>query len=437
LDQKNKFNTRAIAAVALDKIVNQGLSLNHAVVQNNSKLDARDYAFLQELVYGCCRYYWQLDWIVEQLVKKPLKSKDSLIKHLLYVGLYQLIYCRMPDYAILDQTVGAAKVIKKTWAGHLINAVLRQYRRQQDSIQEGLKVEIEAHYSHPKWLVKRLYEAWSDDYQKIMAANNQHPPLVIRVNRQKNTVTGYIDKCKQIDLEVEAHPYASFALEIKSPVKVEKLPGFFQGECSVQDAASQLIEPLLNVQPGNRVLDACAAPGGKTGLLLEATTDIKLLAIDNAADRMAKLTDNLKRLQLSAEIKIADCALLDSWWDGQLFDRILIDAPCSATGVIRRHPDIKLLRRDTDIQKLVIHQLELLTVLWGLLKPGGRLLYTTCSVLPDENENIISEFLASHNEAADIDLNYPWAKKCKHGIQLLPGDYNMDGFYYAAIEHKQ
>ena len=174
MDQKNKFNTRAIAAVALDKIVNQGLSLNHAVVQNNSKLDARDYAFLQELVYGCCRYYWQLDWIVEQLVKKPLKSKDSLIKHLLYVGLYQLIYCRMPDYAILDQTVGAAKVIKKTWAGHLINAVLRQYRRQQDSIQEGLKVEIEAHYSHPKWLVKRLYEAWSDDYQKIMAANNQH-----------------------------------------------------------------------------------------------------------------------------------------------------------------------------------------------------------------------------------------------------------------------
>lgn len=429
-----KTNVRAIAAAVLDHIVAGGYSLKEAIAEEDPDLSPRDQAFLRELVYGVCRHYWTLAFFADQLMSKPLKPKETLVRQIIHVGLYQLLHCRLPEYAAIAETVAAVKITKKLWAVGLVNAVLREFQRSEGELHELLATNEIAKYSHPKWLIKRIKNAWPEDFDAIFQANNQHAPLTIRVNRIQQSREEYVSACEADELSVELHPHAKFGLTLTKQVGVEQLPKFWQGACSVQDAASQLIEPLLDLKPGQRVLDACAAPGGKTTLLLEAEPSLKVVSVDNVDTRVKKIHENLERLNLNAEVKVGDCLVPDEWWDGETFDRILIDAPCSATGVIRRHPDIKLLRRKSDIVELVAVQSQILGALWPLLKSGGRLLYTTCSILPEENEQIIAEFLDQYADAKSVEINLPCGKPRKVGVQLLPGDADMDGFYYAVLE---
>lgn len=427
------MNVRAVAASVLTRIINDGYSLNEAISVEDPELDLRDQAFLRELVYGVCRHYWTLEFFANQLMKKPLKAKESLVKQIIQVGLYQLLHCRLPAYAAIAETVDAVRVVKKEWAVGLVNAVLRQFQRQLDQLQAMLAEDDVAKFSHPNWLVKRIQNAWPADYEKIFIANNQHAPMTIRVNRRISTREAYLAQCLENEIAAEVQPLTKFGLTLPKTVGVEKLPSFWDGACYVQDAASQLLESLLTLQPGQRVLDACAAPGGKTTLLLEIEPSLNVVAVDTDPARTAKITENLERLKLQAEVKVGDSLHPSTWWDNQPFDWIVIDAPCSATGVIRRHPDIKLLRRKSDLLDLVAVQYQLIETLWSLLKPGGQLLYTTCSILPEENEHIITKFLTQQADASAVALELPFGISRKVGMQVLPGEQDMDGFYYAVL----
>ena len=434
LSQSININVRAVAASILERIVTDGYSMKEAITVENPDLDARDQAFLREIIYGVCRHYWTLEFFAGKLMSKPLKPKETLVRQLIYVGLYQLLHCRLPAYAAIAETVEAVRVVNKPWAVGLVNAVLRQFQRQEDELQAMLADNDVAKFSHPKWLVKRIQNAWPTNYAEIFMANNQHAPMTIRVNRRQGTRDEYIARCDENDVSTIPLAPTNFGLTLTKTVGVEQLPGFGDGACYVQDGASQLIESLLDLQPEQRVLDACAAPGGKTTLLLEAEPSLKIVAIDSDQSRIKKIQENLERLKLTAKVKVGDCLQPSTWWDENQFDRILIDAPCSATGVIRRHPDIKLLRRKSDMSELVAVQRQLVEALWPLLKSGGRMLYTTCSILPEENEQVMMDFLSQQADANALELDLPLGTVRKVGIQLLPGEHDMDGFYYAVLE---
>jgi 16S rRNA (cytosine967-C5)-methyltransferase len=317
----------------------------------------------------------------------------------------------------------------------LINGVLRNYLRQEKSTADV--AEAEAHFNHPQWLIDRLRVDWPDRWQQIIAANNDRAPMWLRVNRHLASATGYKE---EHELAGECLAGATGALRLEKPVPVEELPGFEEGVVSVQDGAAQLAAPWLLARGGGRVLDACAAPGGKTGHLLELLgPGCDLTAIDSDETRLEAVRQNLNRLGQSATVMLADASNPGEWWDGEPFGQILLDAPCSATGVIRRHPDIKILRRESDIQRLAARQLAILEALWGLLEPGGRLLYVTCSVLAEENDGVVGKFLASHDEAHEDrvlhDYNIRDLMQDKtSGFQVLPGTKGLDGFYFACLE---
>lgn len=428
------MNLRAQAARAI-YAVTEGASLSDVLPFVLKQIpDARDQAFVQALCYGVCRRYFHLDAMLQLLLDKPLKAKDQDIYALLLIGLYQLTEMRVPSHAAVAETVDAAKSFKKIWAKGLINAVLRNYLRHIDEITQKTEKDFSALYSHPVWLIDLLKQHWPDDWQEILTANNQHPPFVLRVNQQKISRAAYLEKLSAQELESTAIPETPSGIVLTQPVDVEKLPGFMQGEVSVQDGAAQLVASLLKLEPHLRVLDACAAPGGKTTHMLELQPDLKeVVAVDVEASRLQGVHENLERLQLSAELIVADVGDVESWWDKQLFDRILLDAPCSATGVIRRHPDIKLLRRADDIHALAAEQTHLLTALWPLLKTDGLLVYTTCSILPEENTQVLQAFLAAHPDAQEIKISAEWGNACSIGRQILPGMHGMDGFYFACL----
>ena len=434
MSQQKKCNIRALAAKSLERIAVDGWSLHDALSAEDTVLTARDQALLREIVYGVCRYYWQLDFFMAQLLSKPLKPNETLVKHLIYIGIYQLMFCRLPAYAAVAETVAASQMLQKAWATKFINAVLRQFQRQQEVLQAAVSQHPVAYYSHPEWLITSIQQAWPEEYQTILQANNQQAPLTLRVNRQQFTLAAYLEQLQQQGISATAHRDVPYGICLDQPLSVGELPQFWEGACSIQDGASQLVEALLDLQPQQRVLDACAAPGGKTTLLLEAQPGLHVVAIEHNLKRLSKIQENLKRLKLSANIKHGDCLNPQAWWDQQLFDRILLDAPCSATGVIRRHPDIKLLRRKSDIALLAATQLAMLQALWPLLNVGGRLLYTTCSILPEENEAVIAAFLQEQTDAREVVISLPGAKSRTLGIQILPGEANMDGFYYALLE---
>jgi len=429
------LNSRLIAAKVLNKVFQNGQSLTAAlddVLSNNSAetIESKDKAFIQALCYGVCRQSYRLELILNELLDKPLK--DLEVKALVLVGLYQLEFMRVKPHAAVSETVQAAR--KKPWAKALLNAVLRNYLRKQDELtQKANSVQVAA-TSHPDWLIKRVEQDWPQHAPDIFMENNLQAPLVLRVNQAKVSRADYLTQLEEQGIIAAAVNFCPSAIVIEKPVQVESLPGFSSGLVSVQDTAAQLAAGLLDVQPGQRVLDVCAAPGGKTAHILEFQPGLKeLVAVDIDASRMQRVRQNLDRLSLSAGLLVGDASQPENWWDGQQFERILIDAPCSAIGVIRRHPDIKILRRDEDFQPLIALQKKILQAIWPLLAPGGALLYATCSILKQENECQIAAFIESHPDAVNLPINADWGLSVSYGRQIITGESSMDGFYYALL----
>jgi 16S rRNA (cytosine967-C5)-methyltransferase len=423
------MNHRAIATTNVLQVL-AGKSLGEIDQQVIKNLLPRDHAFIQAMTYGVCRWYQRLEVISRELLHKPLSANDEDLRVLILVGLYQLTAMRVPAHAAVAETVAAVESFNKNWAKGLVNAVLRNYQRQAAVIDEKLLVNPVAQYSHPTWLIKKISQDWPQHWQEILTANNAHPPFAIRVNTQKISRDAYLPQLESAAII----PETLSGIVLAEPLGVTLLPGFEAGEVSVQDGAAQLAAVLLQVQPGQRVLDACAAPGGKTAHLLELQPKLKeFVAIDKDATRLAAVRANLTRLSLVAKVIHADAGEPAKWWDGQLFGRILLDAPCTASGVIRRHPDIKLLRRKSDIAARVREQLHLLSTLWDLLEDDGLLLYATCSIFPDENVGVLTTFLATHADALEDKITASWGIGCTIGRQILPGSHGMDGFYFARL----
>jgi 16S rRNA (cytosine967-C5)-methyltransferase len=431
---KPEIQTKMILTKILAEIFEHKNNLTHILPLALSKItDHRDKALVQFCAYEICRDYLRLDAMIKKLVAKPLKDKNAY--YLLLIGLSQLNSSRMPAYAVVSSTVEAAKKLKLFSLANLINAVLREFQRQQATLVAQLDQNPITQYSHPEWLIKLLQTAWPEQWHTICAENNKKPPLWLRINAIKTSPEAYLEMLHQNNIEVSA-VYEN-ACCLTTAVDVEQLPGFEQGLVSVQDRAAQMAAELLDLQAGQRVLDACAAPGGKTGHILEKQAQLQeLLSIDNDPQRIHKIQENLTRLQLTANVALANALCPKEWWDGVLFDRILLDAPCSATGVIRRHPDIKVLRQAHDIQELAQQQLALLKALWPLLKPEGKFLYATCSVLPQENQNIVKQFCQENPDAEVIPFDRGWGTAVGVGRQILPGEQNMDGFFYALLIKK-
>lgn len=433
---------RATAAQILASLLNQQGSLASLLPRasddaGEQALNESQAALLRELCFGTCRWYHQLEGVLQQLLDKPLRKKDTDIHCLLLCGLYQLKFLRLPDYAAINETVDACVVMKKNWAKGLINGVLRQYQRMLADPDQAESDNETMRYSHPGWLIGAVKKAWPDHWQDTLDAANQHPPMTLRINALQTTRDEFLATLVERDIQAQPGALTDSAVYLAQGRPVHDIPGFFDGVVSVQDEASQLIPGLLQLKTDHLVLDACAAPGGKTCHMLERQPDLQhITALDIEPRRLARVQDNLTRLALDmarVTLKAADGTQIGSWWDGQMFDRILLDAPCSATGIIRRQPDVKLLRQASDIPRLAALQARLLDALWSTLKPGGVMLYSTCSILPAENADQISAFLTRTTDAEALPIQADWGVSCPVGRQLLPRESAPDGFYFAVL----
>ncbi|MDH3415250.1 MAG: 16S rRNA (cytosine(967)-C(5))-methyltransferase RsmB [Gammaproteobacteria bacterium] len=436
-DKKKGAKLRATAAQVVDAVVTGGRSLDAALPDAEDRVLAEDRALLRLLCYGALRQHWLLQFWIDKLLDRPLKKRDSVINALLAVGLYQISDTRIPDHAVVSATVEATRLLKRPKHASLINAILRKFLR--DRIFEQQPSNEEAKHNHPQWLLDALAADWPDDWRNIVSANNARAPMWLRVNARNGTAGDYIGRLGAQGIEGELLAAAPQAVRLVEPRPVGTLPGFAEGQVSVQDAAAQLGAEWLLQGLNGRILDACAAPGGKSGHLLElARAGTALTCIDIDGSRLASVAENLERLGLDATLIAADASNPEEWWDAEPFGAILLDAPCSASGVIRRHPDIKLLRRPTDIKRLAGLQSKMLNALWPLLVPGGRLLYVTCSVLAAENDNVVARFLATNDDAQEDQVlqnnNIRDLMRGKaYGQQILPGTAELDGFYFAGL----
>ncbi|UTH75485.1 16S rRNA (cytosine(967)-C(5))-methyltransferase RsmB [Chromobacterium sp. IIBBL 290-4] len=400
--------------------VEAGATLTDSLAEaqrSHGKLTPQEKGALQDLSYGSLRHLGVLNHCLRQLVPKPLPEPQ--LERLLLVALYQLQHTRAAPYAVVNEAVTSAAGIARGKFKGLVNGVLRNFQRRREEILAAAAKDAIASANHPDWWVAKLKLAYPEQWEQALAASNSHPPLTLRVNRRMGSVDGYLAK-----LEAAGHPALALggdAVQLVKPVAVRELPGFEDGEVSVQDEGAQRAAHWLDLKPGMRVLDACAAPGGKSGHMLELA-NIELTALDIDAARLSRVADNLERLGLTAELREADAAKPDAWWDGKPFDRILADVPCSASGVARRHPDIKWLRRPGDFAALGRQQAAMADALWPLLASGGKMLYATCSIFPEENRQQLESFLRRHPDAA-----------CLKEEQLLPCERH-DGFYYALLE---
>ncbi len=426
---------RAIAAEAVSRVLRDGRSLSAAFETASADLaEPREVALARELAFGVFRWLPRLDPVLSRLLDRPLKRKDADIRAILLIGLYQLLFTRIPDHAAVAESVSLGSEIGKPWSKGLINAVLRRFQRESGAILDAVGQNEAAAYAHPSWLIEALRRDWPDQWRRILEAGNAQAPMTLRVNARVSTRDAYLERLEAAGIAATAAPFTSHGINLDRPQEVRALPGFDEGAVSVQDAAAQLAAPLLDPAPGHRVLDACAAPGGKTAHLLERSPDLAaLVAVEKDPRRIPLLRSTLERLKLSCEVIDADATTPQGWWDGEPFDRILLDAPCTASGVIRRHPDIKHHRRKSDVEAVAKTQRMLLQALWPLLARGGLVLYATCSILPQENQQQVLEFVESLSDAAICPIHSEWGQTAGPGRQILPGDHGMDGFYYALL----
>lgn len=454
------LSSRAVAVKIIQDCAESGLSLATLLPRylEKIKLDSRPLA--QEISFGVLRWYYRLNPLLALMLNKPLKGKKKSVHYILLVGLYQVIYLDKADYAAVTETVNVCNELQQSWAKGLVNAILRRFLREKETLLAELDQSYSSRFAYPEWLISAIKKSWKNSnrsVESILDAGNQRPPMTLRVNQQFE-IDDYLQQLEESKIafsrpltsELAAAESNTHTVILDKPVSVEKLPLFAAGAVSVQDGAPQFAAHLLSPQPGERILDACAAPGGKTMHLFELQPLLEsVVALDVSSERLKRVQENSVRLKIPAEKLImmtADAGTQD-WWDGQLFDRILLDAPCSATGVIRRHPDIKVLRRAEDIAALTRLQADILDNLWSMLKPGGILLYATCSILREENDYQVLSFLRrqargqenspSHNgDAAEVLIEADWGNTMPIGRQILPGEQNMDGFYYALLRKK-
>ena len=430
-------SVRAAAARAVDAVAADGRSLDVALREQEADLAPEDRSLLRHIAFGTIRHHFRIRAHVDVLLARRPRKRDRIVESLIAVGLFQLTDTRIPEHAAVSATVEAARLLGlKGYAG-LVNAILRRF------IREGRGKEPpttdEARFDHPAWMIQRVRADWPGDADAILDAANERAPMWLRVNNRHGSKAEYLGQLAAADVDFALPPGLPDAVLLMDPLATSELPGFAEGAVSVQDAAAQIPAPWLLAEGSGRVLDACAAPGGKTAHLLELGGDeIDLTAIDVDAARLDTVRENLGRLGLDATLISGDVGDTESWWDGRPFDRILLDSPCSASGVIRRHPDIKLLRRDSDIATLARTQGRLLERLWPLLRPGGMLLYVTCSIFSAENEAVVNRFLDATPDAASSSV-LPnnnirvLMRERGPGYQLLPGTRDMDGFFYAAL----
>ncbi len=432
--------TRAQAARLLDAVVREGRTLEDALAQQRIAAETR--AAVRSLAWGAVRWFQELDACLAVLADRAPHTLDPVVRALAVVGLYQLGHDQTPPHAAVAATVEASRLLGKARASGLINAVLRRFQRERDGILAAAHREPQARHAHPAWFIEALERDWPLNWRDILAAGNAHPPMWLRVNTRRGTTDAYRARLEAEQMTAETSDLAPEALWLLRPVPVARLPGFLEGDVSVQDVAAQLAAHLLGAEPGMRVLDACAAPGGKACHLLELQPGLaELVALDIDPPRAVRIRDNLGRLGLAATVVTGDAAEPETWWDGRPFERILLDVPCSGTGVIRRHPDIKLLRRREDIGSFAARQRQLLDAAWPLLSPGGRLLYATCSVLREENAAVVAGFIAANPGAADVTgsarifaSRHPPGPGAGPGLALPTGAAGADGFYYACLE---
>ncbi len=416
-------NPRTSAAKILQSVIYKGESLSPALQDIDDPL-------VRDLCYGSLRWHEPLSALLNELLTKQLKRKDKDVECLIRVGLYQIIYQKTPDHAAVGETVSALKGLKKPWAKKLVNAVLRNYLRGHEKLQKIIQSQYPAKFAFPQWLLDEIKQAWSDNWQDILNASNQRAPMTLRVNLTYQSRDEYLEKLRAVDIEATKLEGVETAICLAKPCNVFDLPDFEQGAVSVQDGAAQLASILLDCKDGMSVLDACAAPGGKTGHILESAKNLDVIAVDNSEARLMRVTQNLQRLKLDAKVVVSDVLETENYAKDKLFDRILLDAPCSATGVIRRHPDIKVLRRQSDITELQQLQSKMLDTLWEKLKPNGTLLYATCSILPQENEQQVSAFVERHDDVEVLAIDGAQGL----GRQVFPGEKLMDGFYFSKLK---
>lgn len=429
------LNSRAQAALILLDVVDHQKSLTAVLSKYSQDTPHDQQAMVHSLCYGVCRHFFSVNALSKMLLDKPLPENARSIHALLWVGLYQLAYTDTSDHAAINETVEAASQLKSSKFKGVLNAILRRFQREKESLLADLASSEVPAYEHPKWLIKALKKAWPDHWQTICTEANKQAPMALRVNTNLQSVSEYLQTLLNSGIKALEGECALTSIYLKQPISVSKLPGFSEGSCSVQDEAAQLSAQLLTPQKGERVLDACCAPGGKTCHLLEhVNNDAEVVAIDADSNRLVRVHENLARLGLSADVKQGEAQSPENWWDGKPFDRILLDVPCSATGVIRRHPDIKLLRQKEDIDNLAALQQSILRKAWELLKPGGTLLYATCSILPVENRDNVQQFLAFQSDAELVPLTLSTGVDTGFGQQLFPQQGGHDGFFYALLK---
>lgn len=431
IKQKARQNPRVAALLALAEVLDEHKSLADSAALSGLR-DSRDNALARHLAYGVLRWLSALEWLAAQLFAKSLKQRDRDVRRLVLIGLQQLWHDQTASHAAVNETAECARLLGKPWAVGLVNAVLRRFQRQQQTLLAGLE-QHDARFAHPRWLRDEIRRDWPDQWQHIFDANNRQAPLWLRLNRQQVDTIVLRRQLQEAGFEAADHPHAKDALRIAPAVAVVRIPGFEKGWLSVQDPAAQLARDLLAPQAGERILDACAAPGGKTAHLLESCPEINLTVLDKYSNRVDQIHQNLERLSLSANTVVGDATTPDEWWDGKKFSKILLDAPCSATGVIRRHPEIKWLRSSDQVDAVVQTQRALLAALWPLLESGGELVYATCSILKRENELQIQGFLEQHEDAELVAITANWGTALACGRQIMPGEAQMDGFFYAVL----
>jgi len=432
-------SARSLAAHAVARLLREGVTLDAALKDALVGADAKLYSSVRSLGYGAVRGYFRHEAILGKLLSTPVRSLDFLVRALLSVALYELEDERTPEYAVVDAAVQTAKATDAVRASGLINAVLRRYLRERKTVDAEIASRPATRHAAPIWLADRFRADWPVRWTQLLAASDSHAPMWLRVNSRLKTTAEYLGQLQQAGISARAEERVPYAIMLDSPCDVHELPGFSEGVVSVQDLGAQCVAFPLKLEPQQRVLDACAAPGGKTALIAEREPALKkLVAVDIDPHRLSRVRENLSRENLMAEVLAGDATAPAKWWDGAPFDRILLDAPCSGLGVIRRHPDIRLRKSPSDIDKLPGLQGRLLKATWDLLAPGGRLVYVTCTVTRSENRDVIAAFLSGHPDASIVPSEawdgWPGIGEAdEFGRQILPGEAGADGFYYAAL----